>query len=94
MYQELNCHLKVTPAQELIQELLPVKSYIHCLLPPYTKVQSPSALKITLHEECPLVLHTEPSSKAMLSDRYHHSSTYNVLGTLLNHLIQCSLFEN
>ena len=34
--------------------------------------------------ECPLVLHTEPSSKAMLSN---HSSTYNALGTLLNHLI-------
>lgn len=51
MYQELNCHLKATPAQELIQGLLPVKSSIHCLLPPYTEVQSRRALKITLHEE-------------------------------------------
>lgn len=51
MYQELNCHLKATLARELILGLLPVKSSIHCLLPPYTKMQSPSALKITLQEE-------------------------------------------
>ena len=50
-YQELNCHLKATLARELILGLLPVKSSIHCLLPPYTKMQSPSALKITLQEE-------------------------------------------
>ena len=40
MYQELNCHLKATPAQDRTQGLLPVQSFIHCLLPPYTKVQS------------------------------------------------------